>query len=55
MRKLNEIFKSLEIKKRIVSAETIHGNMVFEVWVHLYQILEVFTEPLCETYWHRVS
>jgi hypothetical protein len=28
MRKLKEIFLSLQFQKRIVSAETIHGNMV---------------------------
>ena len=30
MRKLYEIFKILQFQKRIVSAETIRGNTVFE-------------------------
>ena len=41
MRKLYEIFKVLKIQKRIVSAETIHGNTVSQNYGFLKNDLQL--------------
>ena len=42
-RKLYEIFKILQIQKRIVSAETIHGNTVSWLWAYLGYIYHLLS------------